>query len=248
VMAVRLVGVYYLPTWPNHFLSLVFRCIMRGGEISTSEESPHVGFFKSDPLPKPMLAIHARRIRQAMSHSGGTPYWETNELSLPVRLGNRLMHGIVYPWLHWRRRRAGLAAYNAPPQWQARSLVVLRNDAGQVLWVRDRQAEVWVLPGGVSAAEPPWATAARALGKTTNEGIALTGLSGVYPAARSAEMTFAFAAEGSGATGLVEGSETAYFEPGQEADDCRKEDQSVVMDVLNAGGEVVFRHLEADKA
>ena len=114
VMAVRLVGLYYVPTQPNDFLTLCFRCIMRGGEITTSEESPRVGFFKTSPLPGPMLAIHQERVRRSLAHRGGPPYWGSNSLSSRLRLGNLLMNRIIYPWLHFRRRRTGHPPYTPP--------------------------------------------------------------------------------------------------------------------------------------
>jgi ADP-ribose pyrophosphatase YjhB (NUDIX family) len=245
VMPVRLVGLYYLPTWPDNFLTLVFRCIMRGGEIETSEESPQVGFFKTDPLPKPMLDIHARRIKQATSHTGGPPTWETNQLSLAVRLGNRLMHGVIYPWLHARRRRAGLPEYEPPPDWHARSLVVLRNEQGQVLWVKDRQTQEWVLPGGASATEPPWATASQALLDWTGRKASLVTLSGIYPALDSPEMTFAFTADSGGEKLETHQGETAYFAPGKEPLECWQDHVSVAAEAVRDDGEVVFRQLGA---
>ncbi len=245
VMAVRLVGLYYLPTRPNDFLSLCFRCIMRGGELTTSEESPRAGFFKTNPLPEPMLDLHKEHVTRSMAHVGGAPYWGSHQLSTWLNLGNMLINRIVYPWLHFRRRRAGLPAYEPPPSWQTQARVIVRNDQGAVLWIREGDSAIWRLPGGASAAkEPPWETAGRFLQRDAGIEAGLSGLGGVYPAADKAEMTFTF-------TAVAEESrpnssparETAYFQPGDEPEEAPDQDVSFVQDAENPDEAISFRLL-----
>lgn len=245
VMAVRLVGLYYLPLRPRPFLTHVFRCIMRGGELQTSEESLQAGFFKTDPLPKPMLNMHVERIRRSIAHQGGPPYWGTTQLSTRDRLGNILLNRVIYPWLHFRRSRAGLPAYEPPPSWKVQALAILRNPKGETLWVRDQQKDVWHLPGGLAAQEePPWETAARSAAVQLGQSIQLSGLTGAYPAVDQPEMTFCFSGDWSGTPAGMAGAETAFFAPGQEPDRAAAAHAAYVLDAQNSEA-VVFRHLAA---
>jgi ADP-ribose pyrophosphatase YjhB (NUDIX family) len=245
VQAVRLVGLYYLPTQPEDYLSLCFRCIMRGGEISTSAESPRVGFFKTNPLPEPMLDLHQERIERSLVHQGGTPYWGTNSLSTRLRLGNMLMNRVIYPWLHFRRRRAGLIAYEPPPAWQAHATVIISNDQGQIMWLRDRDANSWKLPGGTSQPkEPPWKTAEQAVNANAGPGAKLSGLSGVYSSSNKPEMTFSFIAQTVDEVGSFPSVEAAYFASGHEPAEAQPEHVSIVLDWLDFDGQTIFRHLE----
>ena len=244
VMAVRLVGLYYLPTRPNDYLALCFRCIMRGGEITTSEESPRAGFFKTDSLPKPMLDIHKEQIQRSLAHKGGPPYWGTHKLSARVHLGNMLMNRVIYPWLHIRRRRAGLPPYEPPPAWQARSTIIMRNQQGQVLWTRDQDGKSWTLPGGASAPkEPPWETAERSVESSIGINPKLSGLSGVYPSPNKPELTFSFTGETVGNPGLPPSVKTAYFAPGHEPEEAQPQHVSFVMDAAEPGKLPGFRLL-----
>jgi hypothetical protein len=240
-MAVRLVGLYYLPTKPNNYLSLVFRCIMRGGDIKTSEESLRVGFFKSNPLPQPMLDMHTQRVQRSLAHVGGRPYWGTNQLSTRLRLGNCLMNGIVYPWLHFRRKRAGLPPYKAPPNWRARAAVIMFNGQGEVLWTRDKEKSSWILPGGSAAEIPPWETAVRSLKISTGIETQLSGLSGVYPAPDKPEMTFCFSGEIGHHPALTPARESAFFVPGQEPDEAEPQHAAFVRDASDGNDGVTFR-------
>jgi ADP-ribose pyrophosphatase YjhB (NUDIX family) len=247
VMAVRLVGLYYLPTQPNDFLTLCFRCIMRGGEITTSEESLRVGFFKTNPLPKPMLDLHQERIQRSLAHQGGPPYWGSNTLSSRLRLGNSLMNRVIYPWLHFRRRRACQPPYEPPLGWQARSAVIIRNNQGQVLWTRDQDdhGQTWMLPGGTSEAkEPPWNTAVRSVQTSIGIRAKLSGLSGVYPAPDKPEMTFSFTANSVDNSSLSPSGEIAYFAPGHEPVEAQPQHLSFVIDALVPDEDISFRLMD----
>lgn len=243
VMAVRLVGLYYLPFQPRPFLTLVFRCIMRGGEIQTSEESPQAGFFKTNPLPKTMLAMHAQRVQRSIRHEGGPPYWGTNPLSTRMRLGNLLLNHLIYPWLHFRRRRAGLPVYEPPPSWQTQAYTILRNEKGDVLWLKDQESHVWRLPGGAAAhEEPPWTTAERSVAGSGLR-IELNGLTGVYPAADKPQMVFCFSGSLAGPVDGLASTETAFFAPGHEPELALNDHATFVLDAVQDSSEVTFRHL-----
>ena len=245
VLAVRLVGLYYLPTQPNDYLSLCFRCIMRGGEIKTSEESPRAGFFNVNPLPKPMLKLHQERIQRSLAHPGGPPYWGSNTLSTRLRLGNTLINRVIYPWLHFRRRRAGQAQYVPPPSWQTRSTVIIHNNEGLVLWTRDQDTNNWVLPGGISKTkEPPWKTAVRCIKTTVGFSAELNGLSGVYPAPDKPDVAFSFTGKAASNPGQSPAVETAYFAPGHEPVEAQPQHASFVKDAMENEEQTVFRHLD----
>lgn len=246
VMAVRLVGLYYLPTQPNDYLTLCFRCIMRGGEIATSEESPHVGFFKANPLPKPMLNFHQERIQRSLAHQGGPPYWGSNMISTRHRLGNMLINHVIYPWLHFRRRRAGQPRYIPPPSWQTRSTVIIHNKQGQILWTRDQDTNSWILPGGVSMPkEPPWKAAVRCIKTTVGFSAELNGLSGVYPSPAEPEVAFSFTGKATSKPGQSPSVETAYFAPGYEPAEAQPQHASFVKDATENGEQPIFRHIDS---
>ncbi len=246
VTPVRLVGLYYLPTKPDSFLALVFRCIMRGGNIETSEESPHVGFFKTNPLPQRMLKIHTERIGRSMKHQGGAPYWGTDQLSTGMRLGKMLLNRMIYPWLNFRRRRAGLPMHSSPPTWQTEARVVLPNDQNDILWIKRQNSNRWILPGGTAAEEePPWETAVRLInGKQEN----LSGLSGVYPAPDNPLMTFSFRGRLTGEPRSKSTDQIAYFRPGEEPQEAAPQHVAFVADAMANGEVTIFRHLDRSAA
>ena len=245
VMAVRLVGIYYLPTQPNDYFSFCFRCIMRGGEITTSAESPHVGFFKTNPLPEPMLDFHQERIERSLAHQGGAPYWGANNLSTRLRLGHLFMNRLIYPWLDLRRRRASLAAYEPPPSWQAHAAVIIHDDQERILWTRERDSESWTLPGGTSRPkEPPWTTAERCIEEKAGISARLSGLSGVYPNSNKPEMTFSFIGESVDESSVILAAEAAYFAPGHEPAEAKAEHVSIVQDAVEFTEQTNFRLLD----
>jgi 8-oxo-dGTP diphosphatase len=141
VMPVRLVGLYHLPTKPDNHLTFCYRCIMRGGEIITSEESLHAGFFKVNPFPKPMLDFHIERIQNSLGHQGGPPYWGTQAMPFRLRLGNMLLNRIIYPWLHFRRRRKSLPLYQPPPKWEIPVSTIICDEEKRILWTKSRDRE-----------------------------------------------------------------------------------------------------------
>jgi ADP-ribose pyrophosphatase YjhB (NUDIX family) len=217
---VRLVGVYH---WQNRLmdqLAFAFRCLPAGGEIRRTEESLAAGYAAPDRLPRSMLKLHRERLEQGLSHLGGPPYWGRQKVSPVVNyLGLGLFLPMVYRWKDLRRRQRNEPRYRPPPEWGAGAFVIIRNEAGQVLWVKRRDYDVWNLPGGQSnSSEAPWDTAVRETKEETGLNVRPVDLSGVYVKSEPLSLIFAFtAAVMGGALQLnPEAADFAYFEPGQE--------------------------------
>jgi ADP-ribose pyrophosphatase YjhB (NUDIX family) len=241
VTAVRLVELTYLPSKPDNYLFLSFRALPRGGTIEPSSETPQVGFFKSYPLPQPMLPLHRRQIERGIAHPGGAPYWETHEMGLMLRLGSRLLNKLVYPFLGLRRKQRGEPAYEAPPDWQITSTVLVHRGHDELLWLRSGNEERWHLPTAVAhPGETPWAAAERALADANLGPLELTGICGIYPARAAPTMTFAFSA-GTEPTPQVSGSTAAYYRAGSEPDGAENLHIAQARDATDGTEEVHFR-------
>ena len=74
----RLTGVYSDPeyysimSYPDgtlvQYVTVVFECRQRGGELHMSEESTDIGYFDVEALPDNVLLAHGVRIRDAMEN------------------------------------------------------------------------------------------------------------------------------------------------------------------------------------
>jgi 8-oxo-dGTP diphosphatase len=243
-LPVRLTGLY-MWQWSadTPLLAFTFRCIQRGGELQPSPESPQVGFFKVNPLPRSLVNIHRERVLEAWHHHGGPPIWKRQHLSIWGRLGKAVVKGIVYPWKNWRRRLKGEAPFVPAPPWRVEAFALIHNEQEQVLWYKDDG--LWRLPGGSgSFNEAPWDTAVRYAHQTTGLIIKLDDLTGVYVYQNKAHMALTFTAtvvEGD----LNPGSKTAdltYFTPGQEPANCDPEHLQHVADAAGPSTETIFSH------
>ena len=219
VLPVRLTAVYYIPDKPESHLNFTFRCLQRGGELATSEESLQVGWAKTNNLPRSLANIHRQRIEQAQNHTSGPPYWGLQEWGTLVRWGKSLLEKTVYPYKDWQRKRQGKPPYQLPPRWEMGAFAVIRNQAGEVLWVKRTDTDVWNLPGGGSNFdEPPWTTAVRETQEETGLTIRLTNLTSVNVYEGQNHLAFTFTAHIETGT-LTTGPEAAgftYFAPGEE--------------------------------
>lgn len=220
---VRLVMVNYWTQRPDGFLIFTFRCLVKGGTITPSEESPEVGYHSLTPLPQPMLHFHRDRLQDGFRHEGGPPIWARQYPSRRLLFLRRSFLPFVYLWKDVRRRWKGQPRYQPPPEWSTGAFVIIRNEAGEVLWVKRRDFDAWNLPGGKAAEmEAPWETAVRETKEETGLDVALDDLSGVYvkPAVNGAapHMIFAFTgtAFGGKLTRNEEAADFAYFAPGSE--------------------------------
>jgi ADP-ribose pyrophosphatase YjhB (NUDIX family) len=75
----RLIGVYSDPSlqvvrYPDgnvwHYISVCFECAVRGGELTTCDETLALDWFSPSRLPRPFLANHRIRIRDARARRG----------------------------------------------------------------------------------------------------------------------------------------------------------------------------------
>jgi ADP-ribose pyrophosphatase YjhB (NUDIX family) len=240
VMPVRLVGMYYRPEAPDGALSFTFRCIQRGGELASSEESPHVGFLPAIPLPTPMFGFHRERIERALAHDGGPPYWGRQDMPAIVRL----LRPLVYGAKDLLRLIRGQEPFQPPPQWEIAAFVVLHDEEGKVLWVKHKDYDVWTLPGGArKGLEAPWDTAVRKTREETGLDVDLLNCSGVYTMPEKGECVFAFTAETRGGQSRPgpEAARLAYFAPGQEPQNCLPEQVERVADAAGLQQKTRFR-------
>lgn len=211
VLPVRLVGVRFLPFGKDGFVSLVFRCLVRGGEARVSAESLQVGYISTNPINVPMLDLTRRQLRSVLSHQGGPPVWHTFQLSWRERVLLPVLTYVIYPFKNLRRRLLRQPAYIPPPSWTIGVFVCIRNESGAVLWVQRTDNGRWNLPGGgVESMEPPWEAAIREAKEETGLDVVLTDLTGVYTKPREQEMIFMFSADVIGGE-LTTGPESADF-------------------------------------
>ncbi|PID86874.1 MAG: hypothetical protein CSB13_02225 [Chloroflexi bacterium] len=249
VLPVRLVALYFLKWGDSAWLSFFFRCIQRGGELATSPESIQVGFYPANKLPAPMTAMHRNRLLLGFSHHGGAPFWRTDRQSLSIKIGRFLLNGIVYPWKDWQRKRRGEPKYVPPAEWRTGAFTVIRNEAGEVLWVKRREDDAWNLPGGDGQEmEAPWQTAVRETHEDTGLTVTLTDLTSVYVYKNEAHIIFTFAAVIDAGTLALnpEANEFAWFTPGEEPENCWDAHCRRVADTVSDDEITQFRYQEVD--
>ncbi len=243
VYPVRLVGLYYLPTRPNAFLFLCFRCIQRGGELVTSAETPRSGFFATNPLPNPMLAIHKEQIQRAFSHSGGPPYWGVNQVGPALRAANLVLNHLVYPWLRFRRSHLGQPEYVPPPQWRVKATLILRNARAEILLLQNENLDSWLLPSSdASPSTPPWINANRLVQEILSGDAILHDLSGIYLLQGKPEMDFVF--HGSLKEGSSLPAEAALFTLDSIPENLSPTHRSMVQDALLSNEQTTFQLLK----
>lgn len=242
-LPVRLVGLHFLDLQPG-YLTFVFRCLQKGGELQTSEESPQVGYFKTEPFPGPMFSAHEERVALGLTHTAVRPYWGTHPSSWRMRLGRWFLRNVTYRRKDWQRKRIGRPPFNPPPAWSVGAFTVIQNEAGGVLWVRRNDLDLWNLPGGRSREmEPPWETAVRETREETGLEVELADLTGVYLYRERPHILFVFTAVVTGgmlATG-AESAEFGYFTPGTEPENSVPQHKERMADGLNFVDQIQFR-------
>ena len=235
VLPVRLVGVYYSSAKPEGMLNFVFRCLQRGGEIATSEESPQVDFFWPRQLPQPMLAFHQERLARGLTHAGGPPFWGNHRETLRFRLMSYWLKWVVYPRMNRQRRQAGSLPYVSPPQWQVTAVTLIKNENGEILWLKNGSS--WHLPGGAShKMEAPWDTAVHLTQQQTNQSTQLANLAAVTIHPHKPELTMAFTTMGGG-TAV---NDAAWFTPGNEPETSHPPHKHLVATANDGGETAVF--------
>jgi ADP-ribose pyrophosphatase YjhB (NUDIX family) len=193
-----------------------------------------------------MLGIHRLIMQKDLNHAGGPAHWYETRLSVPVRLARTLIYG----YRNTRRRLFRHAPFIPPPFWKVSAFTMIREQAGQVLWVKRQEQDVWTLPGGLRAGrEAPWATAIRTAFLETGMQIRLVALSAVhtFPARGEAALFFAADIAGGALRRPGEGAEIGYYAPGEEPS------QALTCHVIHTGNlrqgpDVTLFHKQADEA
>lgn len=234
VLPVRLVTLNFWRASTHYYLSLTFRCLLRGGEITPSAESPHVGFYDSRKLPRPMASIHKERVEVALKHAGGPVIWWSQGQDLAMRVGSFLLQNGVYRYYDWQRKRRGEPLFEPPASWEISVFVLVQNEAGDVLLVQD---EGWQLPGGVTPSDvAPWETAVSLTHAQTNQTIQLTNLKSFYVAEDEAKATLIFSAT----TNTTEGN---WFKVDALPQDTAVSQQTFIQNTRLPGDETTFYYL-----
>ena len=243
-MPVRLVGVDYWSNKEGGFCLFGFRCLQRGGTLTPSPESPQVGFYAPKALPRPMFPDHRDRLRRVYGHQGGPPLLRRAHTDWRWRLGWFALRRFIYPWKDVVRRLRGEPPFVKPSLWQAGAFTVVRNDQGEVLWVKRTDQDMWNLPGGAHEnGETPWETAVRETREETGLEVELQNLYAVYVKPAQNEVVFNFAARPVNGQ-LTTGSEAAafaYFTPGQEPANCLPRHIERVADLAQEPETTIFR-------
>jgi ADP-ribose pyrophosphatase YjhB (NUDIX family) len=219
VLPVRLAALTYLPLSPHGHLSFTFRCLMRGGEITTSTESPSVGFYKATPLPRRMSSFHRDRLVEGLSHAAERPLFFQHRLSPFNRVARFVLRQVVYRWFDLKRQINKQPPYQPPPQWEVATYLLHANPAGEFLWQRPNENSAWQLPGGVGIKMgAPWDTAVQMARQQTGSTLKPEQLCDVYIGPHGNQLSLVFIA--SGAAGPSSAT-TGWFAPGQESANCQ---------------------------
>jgi ADP-ribose pyrophosphatase YjhB (NUDIX family) len=195
VHPIRLVGLYFLPTRPVSYLFLCFRCMPGSGELTSSDETISAGYYGTNPLGGRMLAAHKEQIERAFYHKGGPPYWGEVKMGLLIRAGSIILQRIVYPWFRIRRKILNQPAYVAPPYWQVKALIIIKNEEHEILCLSNEQQKNWRLPESAgSGDDSPWSLAHHTLQDVIGSAAKLDDLSGIYLKQAEPLMIFVFKA------------------------------------------------------
>ena len=233
VLPVRLASVNFLPLTPTGFLGFTFRCLLRGGDITTSEESPVVGFFKTNPLPRRMSSFHRERVEKTLHHAEERPLFFQHTVSTYNKTTRFLLRNVVYRWLDVKRRLQGQPAYQPPPSWEIHTYLLLQNESGAYLWQRPSAESPWQLPGGHTAGLlAPWETAVQLAQQQTNLHLQPQTLCDVYLGPTETRLNLVFLAKAA-ASPQADGSQLAWFTPGSEPSTSETFQQQMAANATN---------------
>lgn len=245
VTAVRLVGVYFWPNYGKPYLTFSFRCVVDGGELTPSWETPQVGYFPINRLPWLLLPFHRKRVVNGLNHAADAPYWGVQHMKWFEGLGVQLIRWVWKPY--WKLRfflSRGVRFVGDYERWQVGAFVVVRNEAGEVLWVKRTDMDFWNLPGGAgNEGEPPWETAVRETHEETGLDVRLTDLSGVYLYDDQRYLIFVFTAviESGQLTTGPEAAAFAYFAPSSEPENVFDSHLERVADACSPREDTLFK-------
>lgn len=214
VLPVRLVALSYLPLPPHGHLSFTFRCLQRGGEIATSDESPSVGFYKTTPLPRRISSFHRERVVEGLTHVGERPLFFQHHLSPFNQVARFALRHVVYRWFDLKRQIKRQPPYQPPPQWDVATYLLYANEDGRYLWHKPNENAPWQLPGGrTTELRAPWETAVQFTHQQTGCTLQPHQLSDVYLGPQGNQLSLVFLAS---ARQPATSSNTGWFAPGQE--------------------------------
>lgn len=220
VLPVRLAAISYLPMAPDGFLGFTFRCLLRGGDITPSEESPVVGFFKPKPLPRRMSGFHRERVEKTLNHAEERPLFFQHSVSSFNKAARFVLRHVVYRWLDLKRKLNGQPKFQPPPTWQIHTHLLCKNEAGAFLWYRATEQSAWQLPGGPAAGlQAPWETAVQLAHQQTNLHLTPHYLTDVYLGPEKTNLTLLFFTED--APMATNGPLLNWFLPGNEPESCQ---------------------------
>ncbi|WP_420645238.1 NUDIX domain-containing protein [Candidatus Leptofilum sp.] len=195
VLPVRLAALTFLPLPPEGYLGFTFRCLLRGGEITQSEESPVVGFFKTNPLPSRMSSFHRERVAKALNHAEERPLFFQHSVSTFHKAARFVLRNVIYRAMDIKRKLQRLPPYQPPPTWKVHTQLLVANEDGAYLWHRPDDQSPWQLPGGQTAGlTAPWETAVRLAQQQTNRHLQPQQLCDVYLGPQETQLTLVFTA------------------------------------------------------
>lgn len=217
VLPVRLAALTYLPLTPSGFLGFTFRCLLRGGEITPSDESPVVGFFKTTPLPRRISSFHRERLEKGLEHAEERPLFFQHPVSSFNKAARFVLQNVVYRWLDVKRKLQGQPPYQPPPAWDIATYFLYRNEAGAYLWHRPHEAAPWQLPGGAaSGLIAPWETAVQLAQQQTGLHLHPQELTDVYLGPKDNQLSLIFTAQPSN-NSPQDNASIAWFAPDSES-------------------------------
>ena len=229
VLPVRLTALTYLPMSPSGFLSFSFRCLLRGGEITPSEESPVVGFFKANPLPRRISSFHRERLEKGLAHAEERPLFFQHHVSSFNKAARFVLRHVIYRWLDAKRKLQGKPPYQPPPTWTVSTYLLCANAAGEYLWHRPDDAAPWQLPGGQAAGlMAPWETAVQLAQQQTGLHLQPHALSSVYLGPKETQLTLVFSAKPA-ENPPTNNAAHAWFSPNAEASQFQPAHQQMVI-------------------
>jgi len=245
VTAEQLASVYFWPNGGNPYLTFSFRCVVHGGELTPSWETPIVNYFPINNLPLRLLPFHRKRVESGLKYSGGVPFWGVQQMKWYEALGVQFLRRVLAPyWQFLYRIKRGIQYEKQGKEWVLGAFVVIRNGAGDVLWVKRTDMDFWNLPGGGgNDGEPPWETAVRETTEETGLHVHLTDLSGVYLYDDKRHVIFVFTAviENGQLTTGPEAVAFAFFAPGSEPENAFRQHAERVADACSPRKNTLFR-------
>ena len=190
---VRLTNINYRTFLGRASLQFVFRCLQSGGQITESEESLAVGYFKRKQLP-PILRLSRQAIEEGWYHAG-PPSWQ--QVPVPWRMLPRWLwlKWVVYPRLDRERKRNGTAQYQPPPTWQVTVAVSVQNQNGERLWVENGDGVRQLLTSSRSEDLPPWHIAESLVKERLGARVTMQRLAGVFVQRDTAHMVLLWESE-----------------------------------------------------